>query len=202
MKDFKKLLEDDLNKQYVSPKILLSKLRLIEEESRKSPQYQDHFYLPFYYHLGKYIEPKKILQIGLNLGLEICCFLQSNNSTEDFYGFQNKDNNFYSERIAISNIKSTKKIKINYYYGQIYDQKFLDDLNNFDMVIINEKSNFDQINDTLDICWKYLNLDGVLVFDNVNYDKKINKIFFDFCKSQNREGQTYKTRYGTGIVQK
>ena len=52
------------------------------------------------------------------------------------------------------------------------------------------------------VCWDKLNLDGILLLDFLKYDKKINEIFLDFCKSQNRDGQVYKTRYGTGIVQK
>jgi hypothetical protein len=198
MNDFSKDLNNNLNSQYISPKILLDKLRLLDEDSRKSAQYQDPFYLPFYFHLSKYIFPKNVLQSNLNLGLEISCFLQGNKTIEKFFGFQNYTEEFYSNRIAFSNIKSiNKKIALDYYFGKIYDL-VLD--YNFDLIIVNEKSNFDKINDMLNIFWNKLNLNGCLVMDFLSYDKKIKNIFLDFCKSNNRQPVLCKTRYVTGIV--
>jgi hypothetical protein len=201
--EFNSDLINKLSAQLISPRILLDRLRLVDDTSRQSSQYQDPLYLPFYFHLSKYIYPKTVLQVGLNLGLEICCFLQGNKNIDRFYGFQNSTDDYYSERMALSNIRSiNKKILIDYYYGKIYDKTFLNNTYKFDFIIINEKSNFDQIKDALDFCWEKLNLDGILVLDFLKYDKKINEIFLDFCKSQNRDGQVYKTRYGTGIIQK
>jgi len=199
--------ENELNKkiksQLISPKVLLDKLRLFDEESRKSSQYQDPTYLPFYFYLSRFLFPKSILQIGLNLGLEICCFLYGNKDVESFFGFQSSNDNFYSERLAFSNIKDiTKKIKTDYYYGKIYDNLFLQKAKSFDLILLTEKSNFDQIKESVEMCWEKLNMDGYLVMDYLNYDKKINKIFMDFCKSKNTDGFVFKTRYGTGILRK
>jgi hypothetical protein len=203
LKDFSKDLDLKLKNQLISSRVLLDKLRLVDESSRKSGQYQDPLYLPFYYHMGKYIAPKSILQIGLNLGLEICCFLQGSKSPQYFFAFQNNDGSFYSERLAFSNIKDiSKKINKEFYYGSIFDDEFLSKLKNFDLILITEKNNFDKIMDALNIFWNNLNLDGFLVVDYLDYDKKIKKIFLDFCKTKNREGIVYETRYGVGIVQK
>ena len=203
LKDFSKDLDKKLKLQLISSRVLLDKLRLVDESSRKSGQYQDPLYLPFYFHMGKFISPKSVLQIGLNLGLEFCCFLQGNKIPNNFFAFQNNDGNFYSERLAFSNIKDiSKKVKTQFYYGSILDEDFLSKLINFDLILITEKSNFDKIMDALNICWNKLNLDGFLVVDYLNYDKKIKKIFLDFCKVKNREGFVYETRYGVGIVQK
>lgn len=199
--------EAELNKklsiQLVSSRILLDKLRLFDENSRKTSQYQDPSYLPFYFYLSKFINPNSILQIGINLGLEICCFLQGNKKVNKYFGFQNSSEEYYSERLALSNIKDiSKKIEIQYYYGKIYDKKFLEKNDKFDLVFINEKSNFDQIKDCFSVCWDKLNLNGFLVVDYLNYDKKINKNFIDFCKSKNRKESLFKTRYGVGIIQR
>lgn len=203
LKDFSKDLDKKLKLQLISSRVLLDKLRLVDESSRKSGQYQDPLYLPFYFHMGKFMNPKAVLQIGLNLGLEFCCFLQGNKTPNYFFAFQNNDGNFYSERLAFSNIKDiSKKVKTQFYYGSILDEDFLSKLINFDLILITEKSNFDKIMDALNICWNKLNLDGFLVVDYLNYDKKIKKIFLDFCKVKNREGFVYETRYGVGIVQK
>lgn len=202
--EIKNDLNRSLNNQFISPKILLDKLRLIDENSRKSGQYQDPSYLPFYYHLSKFIFPKSLLQIGLHLALPTCCFLQGNKSVEKILTFQNLDNKFYSERLAISNIKDvSKKIEINYYSGKIFDYEFQKRLENkWDLIFINEISNEEYIKDVLNICWQYLNLDGIIVIDNAISEKIINSVFLNFCKIQNRECFLFKTRYGTGIIQK
>ena len=198
---FKKELNEKVNRQYVSSRILLDRLRLIDEDSRKSGQYQDPLYLPFYFHLNKFINPKSIAQIGLNLGLETCCFLQGNSSVERVFGFQKNNDNFYSERLALSNIRSVnKKIKIDYYCGKIYDNEFVQKISSCDLIIINEKSNFDEIKNVIDISWQNLNLDGYLLVDYLYYDKKIEKIFLDFCKVQKRPNNVFNTRYGIGII--
>jgi hypothetical protein len=198
---FKKELNEKVNRQYVSSRILLDKLCLVDEDSRKSGQYQDPLYLPFYFHLNKFIKPKNIAQIGLNLGLETCCFLQGNDSVERVFGFQKNNDAFYSERLALSNIKSiSKKIKIDYYYGQIYDDEFIKKISSCYLIMINEKTNFDEIKNVIDISWQNLNLDGHLLMDYLHYDKKIEKIFLDFCKVQNRPSNIFNTRYGIGII--
>lgn len=197
-------LKSKLKNQFISSRVLLDKLRLVDEQSRKSSQYQDPTYLPFYFYLSKFISPKRVLQVGFNLGLEICCFLQGNKDVEYFLGFQDrKEDVYYSERLALSNIKTiNNKLATNFYYGKIYDESFINNIQNFDLVLINEKSNFDQIKDSLTIFWDKLNLDGYLVLDYLNYNKKINKIFIDFCKSKNKEGSIFRTRYGVGMLQK
>lgn len=203
MINFSKDLDKKIKSQIISSKVLLDKLRLVDELSRKSGPYQDPMYLPFYFHLSKFITPKSILQIGFNLGLEICCFLQGCKSVEHFFAFQKDEGKFYSERIAFSNIKDiSKKIKTDFYYGSILDDKFLSKLNNFDLILITEKNDFDKIMDALNICWNKLNFNGYLVVDYLDYNKKIRKIFLDFCKINNRQGETFKTRYGVGILRK
>lgn len=196
-------LNDKLKKQAIASKFLLDKLKLIDDNSRKSSQYQDPFYFPFYYHLGKYINPKSVLQIGLNLGLEFSCFIQSCKSVNNFLGFQSKTEDYYSNRLAFSNIASiNKKIHLDFYYGNLYDKDFIKKVNNIDFAIITEKNNFDYIKNSLDICWNNLVLDGYLLLDYLKYDKKIEQIFYDFCRSQNTEGYIFKTRYFVGIIRK
>ncbi len=200
---FQSELSNKIRNQLISSRVLLDKLRLFDENSRKSSQYQDPNYLPFYFYLSKCVSANSILQIGLNLGLEICCFLQGNKNVSSFFGFQTQTEQFYSERLAFSNIKDiNKKINLDYYYGRIYDEEFNKKANNFDLILISENSNFDKIKDCFLICWEKLNSNGFLVVDYLNYDKKNYKNFIDFCKSVNRKESVFKTRYGVGIVQR
>ena len=185
IENLKEKLENKLKFQTVSSNILLSKCRLIDETSRKSGQYQDPFYFPLYFPL--------------------CCFLQGSESVDRIFCFQNKDGNFYSEKLAISNIKDVRKsININYYYGSMFDrefQKYAEIM--YDLILVNEeKTNADSLNNLLDICWACTNLDGLIIVDKVRSDANINKCFINFCKINNRDPILINTRYGTGIAQK
>ena len=75
LEDIRDKLEDDLQKQVVSSRILLDRLRLIDEDSRKTAAYLDPNYAGFYYHLGKYIKPQNVIEFGFNLGLLTGCLL-------------------------------------------------------------------------------------------------------------------------------
>lgn len=197
-------LNKNLKDQHIPPRVLLDKLRLISENSRKSSQYQDPNHLPFYYHLAKYVFPKKIVHVGLDLGLPSCCFLQGSKSTESILCFQKQNQEFYSPRLAISNIRDvSKKLEIDYYYGNANDLNFIKKLEkNFDLFMITENCSNDDLNEFLDIFWQYLNLDGFILVDYVKSEKTKLEIFKSFCKGKNRDHKEFDTRYGIGLVQK
>ena len=202
LEDIQPILSSKLKSQVIGPRVLLDKLRLIDESSRKSSQYQDPNYLPFYYYLGKLVQSKSLLHVGLDLGLPSCCFLQGSPQVERMLAFQRTSKDFNSPRIAVSNIRDIKgkRFDIDYYYGNVVDGEFVKKMSlKFDMVMITEKINGDRINETLDVCWEYLNLDGFICLDHVSETKDI---FFDFCKARNRSPVVFNTRYGVGLVQK
>lgn len=203
--EIKTKLNERIKKQLVSTRVLLDKLRLIDSESRKSSQYQDPNYLPFYYYLGKSIFPKSIFHVGFNLGLPSCCFLQGCSSVERMLCFQRKNKEFYSPKLGLSNIKDIrgKKFNVDFYYGDLFDEECVAKMKSgFDLILITEKLNNDQINETLDICWENLNFDGFLVVDHVNSNKQVGDIFKGFSKGKNRNFEIFDTRYGTSVLQK
>ena len=51
--EIKSKIDYDLKKQLVGGKILLDRLAMIDESSRKSPSYVDPNYAGFYYHLDR-----------------------------------------------------------------------------------------------------------------------------------------------------
>jgi len=198
-------LDKKLKSQIINPRVLLDRLRLIDDNSRKSSQYQDPNYLPFYYYLSKFIFPKNIVHVGLDLAFPSCCFLQGSKTTESILCFQKQKKSFYSPRLAISNIRDIKgkKIEIDYYYGNVNDLNFIKKLQkNFDLFMITENCGNDDLNEFLDIFWQYLNLDGFIVVDHIKSEKDKSKIFSSFCKGKNRSYKEFDTRYGTGLVQK
>ena len=197
-------LGEKLAAQTVPSRVLLDRLRLIDETSRKSGQYQDPNYLPFYYHLSKFVSPKSILHVGFDLALPSCCFLMGCPSAERLLGFQRSSAGYYSPRIALSNIRSVKgrKFSLDFHMGGIIDAEFEQKLSpGFDMVMITERRSGDQLVETLEVCWDRLPIDGVLVVDHISSDHA-DDIFSSFCRGRSRPHSVLATRYGMGIVQK
>jgi len=198
-------VEDKLKNQLITSRVLLDRLRLIDESSRKSSPYQDPKYLPFYYYLAKAMEASSVLHIGFDLGLPLCCFLQGSASTGRTLGFQRRDKAFYSPRLALSNIKDIKgrKFESECYHGGVLDPEFHARLSRgFDLIMITERLNSDQLSETLDVCWNYISMDGFLVLDHAKADKFMGEVLSSFCKAKNRPLVFFDTRYGAGLTQK
>lgn len=198
-------LREILRKQPMPPRVLLDRLRLLDENSRKTSQYQDPNYLPFYYHLSKFFTPKSLMDVGLDLGLPLCCFLAGCRSAEGAVLFQRRDKNFYSPRIAMSNIRdvSPRGFKTEFHHGIISDADLDAKMSGgLDLVLVTGSFGADEMREILDVCWGRMRLDGVLVADRVNSDRKVGEVFKDFCKVQNRPCIVFDTRYGNGMTQK
>ena len=198
-------LKSKLSAQAISTRALLDKLRLIDESSRKSSQYQDPRYLPFYYYLSRLQDSKSLLHVGFDLGLPSCCFLQGCSSVNRMVCFQRKSSSFYSPRIAISNIKDIKgkNFDVLYHYGSLLDKEIEAVMSlGFDSILITERMNDDQMNEALNLCWEWLNLDGILCIDHSTSDKHMGEMIKDFCKAKDRQFSAFETRYGAVVVQK
>ena len=200
----KPILDSKLAKSLIPARILLDKFRVIEESSRKTAPYTDPAYAPFYYYLGTLIEAKSVAEIGTRLALLSGCFLKGCKTVKTFLGFQEKTEEYYSLRLARANIKSVFKGRFDFYLGEITDDAFVDYFakRNWDTVIINEEMTYDRHRDYLDMIWQHMAGDGLIVMDYISSHEHAKKAYFDFCKTQNREPITFKTRYGVGIVQR
>jgi predicted O-methyltransferase YrrM len=194
-KQIKLLLEEKLSKNLPS-RIFLDRMRLLDEESRKTAAYNDPRYFPSYYFLGTILQPKSILQIGFKLGLISANFLHSCKTVEKFLGFQEKTENFYSPRLGKANVKDHYKGKLDIYVGNIHDVL----LEKYDLAIIDEEVTYDKYKEYLDITWEKTNFDGFIVMDYVNKHKPAKEAYLDFCKGKNREPVVVTTRCGLGII--
>jgi hypothetical protein len=201
--ELKPILESKLTKQLIPARILLDKFRIIEETSRRASAYTDPKYAPFYYYLGGLVSPKNVLDVGFKLGLLSGSFFQGCKTAENFLGFQEKTEEYYSPRLGRANIKSCFKGNFDFYYGSLNDEVLLNKLRiNWDLIFINEERDYDYYRECLDLVWNYLNVDGMVAMDYVLSDKHSKKAFADFCATKNRTPVIIKTRYGTGLVQK
>lgn len=203
LEDIKRPLMEKLHKQLIPARILLDKFRVIEESSRKTAAYTDPLYMPFYYYLGSLVTPKKIAEFGVRLGLVSGSFFCGCKTTEHFFAFQEKSEDYYSTRLAKHNLKSSYKGLMDFYLGTIYDEELEDKFvaRDWDIVIISDNRDYDYHRAILDLAWKGISSDGLIVSDNMS-SSGIKKAFSDFCQSKNRDFSDIKTRYGVGIMQK
>lgn len=200
MDEIKSKIDADLNSRKISGKILLDRFSVIDDSSRKTSAYLSSNYSQFYYYLGKYVQPKFVMEIGFNLGLLSSCFLTSCKTVEFFLGFSEKSKEFNSFRLGKRNIRSVFKKDTKYHSGTLLDKE-LDDIK-FDLIIINEEVNYDKHLDYLEFAWKHLNEHGIIVAEYIEKHIPAKEAFFAFCESKNREGACFKTRYGSGLTQR
>jgi hypothetical protein len=196
----KESLDEDLRKQIVSSQALLSRFCLIEESSRLSTQYQDPTYFPFYYYLGKYIDPKNVLEIGFDLGLASGSLFKSCKVTENFLAFQQDEGGFYSPHLGYRNLRLNYNKSFACYYGQVEDLVFQEKLaeNKWQLVLFNVALPYDKYRVCLDLLWNHMDENGLLVLNKYSVLKEG---ITDFCKTKNRDSVIINTRYQTAIVQ-
>lgn len=199
-------LEKELGAKLISARILLGRMRVIEERSRRTFAYTDDTYTPFYYHLGKHIHPKSLLKIGFRLGLLSGCFLKSCRSVETFLGFQEKEDEYFSPRMGVANIKDAypNPRAVDVHVGDFMDVDFTKALQatKWDMVMFNEETTHDKMRLHMDMVWPHVEEGGLIVVEYVNFHQPTGDVFRDFCKVQGREPTVVNTRYGVGLIER
>lgn len=202
-------LERDVNyrlkRQTMSTRALLDRLHLLDEASRKTSQYQDPNYLPFYYYLARSSSPKTVFQVGLDIGLPTCCFLSGCPAVDRVVAFQKREGSFYSPRMAISNIKIVRAsgLSFDFYLGSFSDESLESLISpGVDMTLVTCECSDDELNDILYSSWERTNLGGMIVADHMRSKPKSFDVFRSFCKTQNRDHIFFETRYGNALVRK
>jgi len=197
-------LEKDLTKSIVTTNTLTSGFKFIDESSRRTGAFNDPLYIPFYYHLGKYLNPKSMLEVGFDLGFIGSCFLKSCKTVDYMLAMQNKTDSYWDEKLGISNIKKNYKKSFEFYYGELLDKEFLDKIENktFDLAIINSQGSYDNLFALCDFIYLNLNKDGFIVMDFIKSNKKNEEIFFNIANGYKKEYKVFNTRYGTGVIKK
>ena len=136
LKELREKIEEDLRKQLIFPGVLLNKFRLLNESERLTSMYADRNYFPFYYYLGKYVQPETMLEIGFGLGLSSGCFLQSCKTVVSFTGFQKKTSGYFNFRLGRKNIVDLYDGTLNLISGDINEIIGLQD--KWDIFFIND----------------------------------------------------------------
>lgn len=193
-----------LESALVPPAALLGNLGLIDESSRHTGQYQDPRYLPFYYHLGRVFAPRRLLFVGLDIGLHLACMLKGCPAPESAFCVQGTSESFYSPRLAISNAKSAggRELKVGVHIGDLRDPDLLVAASGpFDAAAITSEMSGDSLIEAMDFCWGRISERGFLCVDRLS-KKGFRELFEDFCQGRGAERAFFDTRYGCGIAVK
>jgi len=179
-------IEKELNKNIISTRQLTYNFKFIDNNSKKTTKYNDDIYIPFFYHLGKFIEPLKVFELGINLSFLSSVFFKSCKKTEYFLGFQQKSKSYFNTNIARSNLAINYNNKYDIYCGELSDEEFLLLFNKkFDLIIINQEYNYDKMFEiTEEFYLNKLNKNGFFVFSDLT-KKNIFDIFKNIVKSYN-----------------
>ena len=202
--ELKESLDSLLDKPF-NARVLLNSARLINENDRRASSYTDPNYIPFYYHLGKLIQPKSVVEVGVRLGLTGTALTRSCLSIERYLALQEtKTDVYYSSRLANANIRDHFKGELYTHVGSVDDEEFsqLLEAREWDLVIINDEVGYDHHLLLLETMWQHISLGGWLVCDYVQSHRPARKAWDGFCKAINRTPEFINTRYGVSIVQK
>jgi len=205
MQDVIDQVNADLKKSRVSTYFLSSRLTYTPESIRSKIGFSDPKYYPLYYHLGKYISPKNVLDLSFEAGVASGCFLISNNTTESFLGFQKQKNDHYTPTFGRNNIKAVGKTfhQADVYVGNLEDEEFINKLDKkWDLVIINKDIGYDEVLTEMKFIWKYISDGGHLILDFCNSDKGVDRALPDFARIMNREYLQFKSKYKAAIIKK
>jgi len=201
------LIRKQLELGLISPDLLLSGTKLIDESSRNAGDYKDGNYLPFYYHLGKQLKSKNVYQIGAKLGLVGACFLKSCKTVESWLAMNNDKT--FTTQIITANLKLNTKYFNDIMPGPISCISFTDNIletetphtksfSGFDLGFLTENFGEDRYLKHMNFLWKFLLPEGLLVADYIT----AHDVFHEFCRVKNREPIIFNTRYGVGIIKK
>lgn len=193
------LLAQKIYKSNLSTRHILSQARLIDEKSRNSPAFDDPRYLPVYYKIGQELQPRKVLEIGFELGLKAACLLLGSQQTESYVGFQNQPEEFYASRLGKSNVKAVYNKSLDVIVGDLTDLETNIKTKSFDMAILGDR-NLSDIRPWLSLIWDQVENEGLIIVDYI--EEKRRSEFLLFCNTKNREPFLLETRYGLAILKR
>lgn len=184
------VLAEKLEHGLIDPRVLLSSAKMLDETSRRSPAYDDPKYLSFYYALGEFKRPKKVIQIGSKMGLIGHCLCQGAKTVERWVAYDTPET-APPARVTHANLRAHCPVA----QVTLTTEGFTE--TGFDMAILSGDYG-DETLGFLNLLWDRISGGGLLVADYIHDDAV--GCFSQFSKGKNREPFYFRTRYGVGIL--
>jgi hypothetical protein len=195
-------LTSRIQKANFPPRLLISKFRFLDEQSKYSTSCLDPYYLPFYYHLGTVSPGNSLLEFGFGLGLNAACYLLGSPDTSNYLSIQEPTDEYYSTRLGIGNIKQAWKKPFHVHFGMYYDEDFVSKINErkWNICLISDRRSYDTHMSWLNMAWDALEEGGLIFMDYINSSDLVKRAYTDFCIIKQREQQVFPTRYNVGMI--
>ena len=192
-----------LRKCAINPRHTLSQFKVPNEDYRQSPEYTDPVHYPTYYHLGNLLKPGRLLDVGLESGLESGAFIQGSGPVQTYFAFRESNPDYYwSHRLPCCNVVNQLRAKFHFWHGQMEDPEFLKQFLRYkwDCILIPHPRSAATARRYMDLMWEQLPLEGAMVIDHLRGE--VEPAYLEFCAVKNREPAVIRSRYGMGLIVK
>ena len=186
------------NKKLQFEKHLLDLFVCENDSTKLSPSFRDKRNYPFYYFLGKNINPENVLMVGTCGGYKsgFLCYSSTTIKNIYIYDFYNNKSLMRLTRNNLGKFRNIKKQFLNEQNKDFYLKSDFFDLMVFDDIKTIEKK------ENLYFFYDLLKNNGYMVFDKVFDNKEIVDYVINFANKRNIVFEKFQTRNQTLIIKK
>lgn len=198
MLDINNKMYEVFNRKLQFEKHLLDLFVYENENTKLSSSFRDKRNYPFYYFLGKNINPQNVLMIGTCGGYKsgLLCYSSSNLKNICVYDFYNNKSLMRLTRNNLGKFRNVKKQFLNDQNKDFFLKNDFFDLMIFDDIKIIEKK------ENLYFFYDLLKNNGYIVFDKIFDNKEIVDYVINFANKRNLIFEKFQTRNQSLIIKK
>ena len=198
MLDINNKMYEVFNRKLQFEKHLLDLFVYENENTKLSPSFRDKRNYPFYYFLGKNINPENVLMVGTCGGYKsgLLCYSSSNLKNISVYDFYNNKSLMRLTRNNLGKFRNVKKQFVNDQNKDFFLKNDFFDLIIFDDIKIIEKK------ENIYFFYDLLKHNGHIVFDKVFDNKEIVDYVINFANKRNIIFEKFQTRNQSLIIKK
>jgi predicted O-methyltransferase YrrM len=198
MLDINNKMYEVFNRKLQFEKHLLDLFVYENENTKLSSSFRDKRNYPFYYFLGKNINPQNVLMIGTCGGYKsgLLCYSSSNLKNICVYDFYNNKSLMRLTRNNLGKFRNVKKQFLNDQNKDFFLKNDFFDLMIFDDIKIIEKK------ENIYFFYDLLKNNGYIVFDKIFDNKEIVDYVINFANKRNLIFEKFQTRNQSLIIKK
>ena len=186
------------NKKLQFEKHLLDLFVYENDNTKLSPSFRDKRNYPFYYFLGKNINPENVLMVGTCGGYKSGFLCYSTSSVKNLFVYDFYNNKSLM-RLTRNNLGKFRNVKKQFFNDKNKDVYFKNDF--FDLIIFDDIKTIEK-KENLYFYYDLLKNNGYMVFDKVFDNKEIVDYVINFANKRNIVFEKFQTRNQTLIIKK
>lgn len=169
-----------------------------DDNTKNLSSFKDKRNYPFYYYLGKFLNPENVLIIGTCGGYKSGLICYSSNNIKNMYVFD-FFNNKALMRLTRNNLGKFRNVKKEFFNDT--NKEFYLKKDFFDLIIFDDVKTIED-KSKLYFYYDILKDKGNIVFDKIFENKEIDNYLIKFAEKRNDKIEKFKTRNQTVIINK